>query len=334
MNTIKTYVCALLLTGFTMSVFSSCTKELDLDEDTKIAIEKQEKIKHLDEIFELAFTNVTKASEDYDSYFTEELLRDGQNFLVDNEVRMQATFADLAIRLNGNFDVIKATGIPASLFNLYEEKFKSTMFNRSLLGEIPQQIRNGEKLAKFESRVNEVTAYFENAIKNKKDKAEINQSFLGKQWKAMKFAIKPDYSAFVILYYDFKFLADSTLDIKQFSLYPLWDRQGSQPITAQESANYPEEIAPRLLSTPQFVTYDNKILFYFHLESNPNAADIKFNREWVYEFDYVLDGNSLTLSNPRVMRFMHPVLYVGGYGLDSYDEYYFEDLRSFTLTAE
>ena len=51
MNTIKTYVCALLLTGFTMSVFSSCTKELDLDEDTKIAIEKQEKIKHLDEIF-------------------------------------------------------------------------------------------------------------------------------------------------------------------------------------------------------------------------------------------------------------------------------------------
>lgn len=330
----KIKITTLLLAAFAVVILSSCTQELDLDEETLLLLEKQDKLEKLDELFELAFTDPSKASDDYDRYFAEELLRDGQNFLVDNDIRMRATFTDLAIRLNSNFDDIKAGEIPTSLFKLYEAKFRSIMFNRSLLGEIPQQIRKGDKLSKFESRVDEVTAFYETRINNIKNSEGIDQNLLGKQWKAMQFAVKPDYSAFLVLYYDFNFVADGTLDIEQFTLYPLWDRQGSMTYTAEESANYPEDIAGKLLSEPAYVAYDNKILFYFHLESNPNAADLKFNREWLYEFDYVLDGNTLTLSNPRVMRFMHPLLYIGGYGLDSYEEYYFEDLRSFTLTAE
>ena len=84
----------------------------------------------------------------------------------------------------------------------------------------------------------------------------------------------------------------------------------------------------------KFITYNNKILFYLHLEAEPNAVDAKFNREWLHEFDYKLEGNSLTFSNPRAMRFMHPYLHTGGYGTDSYEELYFEDLRSITFTAE
>lgn len=332
MKKIHTYL--LILTALTITTFSSCTKELALDEDTKIALEKQEKLKQLDALFELAFTDPAKAETDYNRYFTEELIRDGQNFVVDNDIRMRATFTDLAVRLNINFEKIKAGGLSGSLFDTYKEKFQSIMFNRSLLGEIPQQIRDGEKLAKFESKVAAVTAYFDDHILEIKNKAGVNQNLPGKQWKAMKFAIKPDYTAFYVLYYDFQFLANGTLNIEQFSLYPLWDVRGIQPVKVEESANYPEEIAPRLLSIPQFVTYGDKILFYFHLESNPNAADLKFNREWIYEFDYTLDGNSLTLSNPRAIRFMHPFLYFGGYGFNSYEDYYFEDLRSFTLTAE
>jgi hypothetical protein len=247
---------------------------------------------------------------------------------------MQATFTDLAIRLNSNFDGIKAEAIPTSLFKLYEAKFKSIMFNRSLLGEIPQQIRKGSKLAKFEDRVDEITLFYDTHINTIKNTTSTDQNLLGKQWKAMQWAIKPDYTAFYVLYYDFQFLAGGALDIEQFFMYPLWDRQGSINHTAEESANYPEDIAGKLLSPPTFIVYDNKILFYFHLESNPNAADVKFNREWIYEFDYLLDGNSLTLSNPRMIRFMHPLLYIGGYGQDSYEDYYFEGLRSFTLTAE
>ncbi|HMR18239.1 MAG TPA: hypothetical protein PKA53_02970 [Sphingobacterium sp.] len=328
------HIYLLLLTAFTVSTFTSCKDTLDLDDDTLIALEKQEKIKQLDALFELAFTDPVKAETNYNRYFTEELIRDGQNFVTDNDVRMRATFTDLAVRLNINFEQIKASGLSNSLFDVYKAKFQSIMFNRSLLGEIPQQIRKGEKLAKFESKVAEITAYFDNHILETKNKAGVNQNLLGKQWNLMKLAIKPDFSAFLALYYDFKFSADGTLDINYFSMYPLWDIQGSQPITAEESMNYPEEIAPKLLSTPQFITYDGKILFYFHLESNPNAAELKFNREWIYEFNYTLDDNALTLSNPRVMRFMHPFLYVAGYGLDSYEDYYFEDLRSFTLTAE
>ncbi len=329
------HIYLLLLTAFAVTTFSSCKDTLDLDDTTLLQLEKQEKLKQLDELFELAFTDAAKASDDYDRYFTEGLLRDGQNFLVDNDVRMHATFADLAIRLNSNFDDIKAGAIPTSLFKLYEAKFRSIMFNRSLLGEIPQQIRKGGKLARFESRVAEVTAFYETHINIVKTEAGTDQNLPGKQWKAMEFAIKPDFSAFFILYYDFRFLANGNLDIEQFSLYPVWDGQGIQAYPAEESGNYPEDIAGKLLSVPTFVTYgNNKILFYFHLENNPNAAEIKFNREWVYEFDYVLEGNSLTLSNPRVMRFMHPLLYVGGYGFKNYEEYYFEGLRSFTLTAE
>lgn len=327
------YIHLFLFAALAVTTFSSCTKELDLDEETKIALEKQEKLKQLDAIFELAFTDPVKAETDYNHYFTEELIRDGQNFVVDNDIRMRATFTDLAVRLNINFEKIKTEGLSASLFDTYKAKFESTIFNRSLLGEIPQQIRTGDKLAKFESRVNEVAAFYDTHIDNIKSASGVNQSLLDTQWNLMKYAVKPDFSAFIMLYYDFKFVADGTLDINYFTMYPLWDRQGSQSITAEESTNYPEEIAPKLLSTPQFVTYDNKILFYFHLESNPNAAELKFNREWIYEFDYTLDGDSLTLLNPRAMRFMHPFLYVGGYGRDSYEDYYFEDLRSITLTT-
>lgn len=330
----KTHTYLLLFTAVAVATFSSCKGTLDLDDTTLLQLEKQEKMKQLDEIFELAFTDAAKASDEYDSYFTEGLLRDGQNFLVDNDIRMQATFTDLAIRLNSNFDEIKKREIPTSLFKLYEAKFRSIIFNRSLLGEIPQQIRKGEKLAKFESRADEVTAFYETYINTVKTEAGTDQNLLGKQWKAMEFAIKPDFSAFYVQYYDFQFLADGKLDIEQFFLYPVWDGQGIQSYPAEESADYPEDIAGKLLSVPTFVSYNNKILFYFHLENNPNAAEIKFNREWVYEFDYVLEGNSLTLSNPKVMRFMHPLLYVGGYGFNNYEEYYFEDLRSFTLTAE
>ncbi|MBX3255427.1 MAG: hypothetical protein KF862_14895 [Chitinophagaceae bacterium] len=315
-------------------IFGSCTKELDLDEETKLAIEKQEKLKQLDELYELAFTDPVKAQTDYDRYFAEELLRDGQNFLVDNDVRMRSTFTDLAIRLNTNFEKIKATALSNSIFDVYKAKFESITFNRSLLGEIPQQIRKGEKLAKFEGKVAEITAYFDNDINDKKSKTSVDQDILGKRWQAMKIAFKPDWSAYLFLYYDFKFLANGGLDIEQFVMYPVWDIQGNQPFTAEESPNFPEEIAPKLLSPAQFTTYNNKIIFYFHIEANPNAADIKFNREWVYEFDYILEDNSLTLSNPRAMRFMHPFLYVGGYGQDSYEECYFEDIRSFTLTTE
>lgn len=325
----------LIFSIFTFTVFSSCSKELDLDEETQIAIEKQEILKKLDLLFDLAFEDPSKAEEDYNTLFTEELLRDGQNFIVDNDIRMRTTFTDLAIRLNIHFDEIKSQKLPESLFDIYYSKFESILLNRSLLGEIPQQIRKGDKLATFEAKVDEVSNFFDEKIKEIESNAQPNQNLLGKQWKATKWAIKPDYSAFYIMDYNFSFLADGGLEINNFYLYPLFNiRMGNQPIKAEESSNFPDDIANTQLSPAKFMLYNNKILFYFHLEANPNAADIKFNREWIYEFDYKLENNSLTFSNPRVMRFMHPFLYVGGYGTETYEELYFEDLRSVTLTAE
>lgn len=318
-----------------VGLLSSCSTELDLDEDTKIAIEKQEILKKLDALYDLSFETPMKAEEDYNTFFAEELLRDGQNFIVDNDVRMRATFTDLAIRLNVHFDEIKSQKFSDSLFDIYNLKFESIMFNRSLLGEIPQQIRKGDKLATFEAKVDEIAAFFDEKIKEIESSAQPDQSLQGKQWKVTKFAIKPDYSAFYIMNYDFKFLANGSLDINEFFLYPVLNiRMGNQPVKAEESSNFANDIAGTQLSPAKYMIHNNKLLFYFHLEGNPNSAELKFDREWVYEFDYKVENNSLTISKPRAMRFMHPFFYLGGYGTETYEELYFEDLRSVTFTAE
>lgn len=330
MNKIKTSLYIMLVAGILVAGFSSCTKELDLDEETRIALEKQEKMKKLDELFDLAFTDPATAENDYYRFYTNELITETQNFVVDNDVRMHNTFTDLAIRLNTNFEKIKALPESSSLFDIYKVKYDNWILNRSLIGEIPQQVRRGEKLEKFETKVNEVSAYFDAQIESFKTKKPVDQNILNKQWTASKFIVKPDFSAFFLMNYDFKFLADGGLDINNFYLFPLYDVKSVEAggyITFEESTNFKDDLQNIQLSPASYVVYNNKIFFHFHFKASPNAADGKLNREWCYEFDYTAEGNTLTLSNPRVMYLMNPLFYQAGYGYKHYEIMYFDALR-------
>lgn len=338
MNKIKIHLYAILLVNIAVYSFSSCTKELDLDDETKIALEKQEKMKQLDALFDLAFTDPAKAETDYYQFYTTQLLTDDQNFVVDNDVRMRNTFTDLAIRLNTNFEKIKALPESSSLFDIYKVKYDNWILNRSLTGEIPQQVRRGEKLEKFATKVAEVSAYFDAQIEGFKKKSPVDQNILNKQWTAFKFIVKPDFSAFFLMNYDFKFLADGGLDINNFYLFPLYDLKSVESggyTTFEESTNFKDDLQNIQLSPASYIVYNNKIFFHFHFKASPNAADGKLNREWCYEFDYATEGNTLTLSNPRVMYLMNPLFYQAGYGYQHYELLYFDALREpVALTAQ
>lgn len=330
MRTISTYL--LLLAAISAATFSSCTKELDLDDETKIAIAKQEKMQQLDELFELAFTDPAKAETDYYQFYTIELLTETQNFVVDNDVRMRSTFADLAIRLNTTFEKVKAIPVPESLFDIYKAKFENTLFNKSLLGEIPQQLRRGEKLAKFEDKVAELGAFFDERISAFKAAQTVDENLLNKSWNAQSFMISPDMTKFFIIKYNFTLKDKGNADITDFYLYPLVTSRG---LIRDESVEYTADLAPSLLGPVSYAVYGNKILFYFHLEGSPNPGDLKFNREWCQEFDYQLNGDQLILSNPHMMLYMHPLLWVSGYGEPDYETNYHEYLRApLSLTAQ
>lgn len=330
MQHIKLYV--LLLAAFAVGIPGSCTQELDLDEETLLLLEKQDKLEKLDELYDLAFIDPSKAQEDYNLFYTNELLTETQNFLVDNDVRMRSTFTDLAIRLNIDFEKTKVASLPESLFELYQVKFENVMFNRSLLGEIPQQLRRGDKLTKFEAKVEEVTAFFDTKISEKKNESPVDQNLIGKQWKVSKWATTPEWKTYIINF-DFTLKSGGSMDIDEFYFFPLYDQEADYTgsiIIENESTNsttYKVDIASILLSPEEYAAYDDKLFFYFHLEADPNSDNFKFNREWCFEYEYKVEGNTLTLSTPRVMRFMHPFLYIGGYGRPYYERLYPEVLR-------
>ncbi|MEA4917392.1 hypothetical protein [Proteiniphilum sp.] len=330
MEKIKIY--SLLLAVIAVGSFSSCNQELDLDETTLLQLEKQEKMKELDALFDLAFIDPVKASDDYDRYVKEELLRDGQNFLMDNDVRIQNTFTDLAIRLNMKFEKVKGEVSTTSLFDIYKAKFEIALFNKTLMGDIPQQVGKNQKLDKFENRVAEINQFYEAKVRDFKAKNTIDSQVLQKQWQYSTWVFKPDFSAIYVVNFDFKLKSDGSMDIEQFFLIPTITMKGVWSL--EESSQFKEDIEPSLLAPVEFMTYGNKILFFFHIAYDPHPGSTKFNRQYVYEFDYSVEDNQLTLSNPHIMLYMHPFLYVTGYGEPNYELNYFEAWReSIPLTA-
>ncbi|MGO1669575.1 MAG: hypothetical protein ACTHYC_01955 [Sphingobacterium sp.] len=74
----KTNIYLLTILTFTMVILSSCKKELDLDEDILVLIDKQEKLQQLDALYDLAFEDPLKAEEDYYHYLNTELLTEDE----------------------------------------------------------------------------------------------------------------------------------------------------------------------------------------------------------------------------------------------------------------
>lgn len=338
MKRIHTYL--FLLTTIVISTLNSCTKELDLDEDTRLLLDKKQKLEKLDELFDRSFDQAAEAESDYRKFVEYELLTETQNYLDDPDVKWRNARTDLAVRMNANFARV-SSGLPAVLFDLYKLKFQTNILNRTLLGQSPQQLRNDERFARFKKKVADIDVFFDEKIDAMKQDMKSDEALANKNWKLEnKFVMGPPDNpfAFFIINFDFTMKANNGMDIEKFFFFPYIPKPNASFMPQQDELMYsylklpPED----LLAPAEYRVYGNKIFFYFHLRNNVdpfNDGVGKLEREWIFEYEYILNGNNLTLTKPRMMLSMFPHLLSAEPGDDIYTKYYADGLKEFILNA-
>lgn len=305
------------------AVFGSCTKELDLDEDMKLQIEKEKKITKLQTLFNQSFEYPVQAEEEYNRFFNEELITGEQNFLSDSYVQQYNALTKQAVTMNANFEKVKATLSSGSLFDLYQLKFQTDVINRSLLGEMPQLLKQGDNLNKFTKKIEDIGSFFDGVIADFKSSGKTDATLLNKKWRfsSILFLTYPTQSPEMVSF-DFTLKENKTLEITSFYLFPfIADAFGLKSSWKEGMLN-----TELLLSPLEYTVYNNKICFYFHLKHNYDAiAKTGFTeREAYYEFDYRADERTLTLSNPRIGLYMYPHLQYIGVEMEAYAKRYRE----------
>lgn len=337
MNKIKIHLYAILLVHIAVYSFSSCTKELDLDEETRLLIDTKEKLQKLDELYDLAFEDAIKADQDFQQFVQNELLTEDQNFLANQDVLWRKTMTDMAIRMNKNFSLAKDTLSNAAIFDLYNVKFETDIINQTLFSEVPKQLQSGERFQKFRDRMPEILQWFDDKIKVFADShKDPDQQLLGKTWFMSDLVYQLQPLKFYFIDFDFAFKQDGTLDITKFFFFPWVVAQGS--ITGVLGDQKEENFNPANLESPaQYMTYGNKLFFYFHIKSTYDplgAIDIRLlEREWIYEYTYRIEDGKLILSNPRMCLLRFPQRFSRTPGDDAYKDY-LEGLKQYTLTVK
>ena len=242
--------------------------------------------------------------------------------------------APTAVRMNANFAGISAS-LPATLFDLYKLKFQTNILNRTLLGQSPQQLRNDERFARFKKKVTDIDAFFDEKINALKQDMKVSEALTNKNWKLEnKFVMGPPDNpySFFIVNFDFTMKAGNGMDIEKFFFFPYVPKPNASFFSQQDELmySYLKFESEDLLAPAEYRIYGNKIFFYFHLRNNQdpfNDGVGKLEREWIFEYEYALDGNSLTLTKPRMMLSMFPHLLSAEPGDDIYAKYYADELK-------
>ncbi|MBD1431370.1 hypothetical protein H8B06_00910 [Sphingobacterium sp. DN00404] len=334
----KTTIYLLLLTAFAVNTFTSCKDTLDLDETTLLLLDKQERLDKLDELFDLSFEQPLEAESNYRQFVQYELLTETQNFLDDSDVQWRNARTDLVVRMNANFARASAD-MPTTLFDLYKAKFETNVLNRTLLGQSPQQLRFDERFELFKARVTEIDAFFDEKIATLKQTLTVNESIINKNWllrnKTVGGTTENPWTTFIVNF-DFTLQADNGMDIQKFFFFPYIPVPNGSFYTQQDENQYSTQgfATADLLSPAEYRVYGNKIFFYFHLRNtlDPNQEGVgKVEREWVFEYEYAVRSNSLTLSKPRMILSIYPHLLKAEPGDDIYTRFYADGIKEFTL---
>ena len=331
----KTHIYLLLFTALAVTVFSSCKDTLDLDDTTLLQIEKEEKIERLQEIYDLSFEDAVQAENEYHRFFNEELISETQNFLSDLDVQQYNMMAKLGVTLNINFETEKSNLPTGSLFDLYYSGFKSQMVSKALLGQMPQSLKQGENLQKFKDKIDAFTAFFDTAVTDFKTSATVDAALLNKNWNLSNYAFLnyPSYNPIQVQQYTYSFILNEnkTIDITQFFLIPYIAE--SRAFASSWKENQLDEAL--LLSPTEYTVYDNKICLYFHLAKSYDPITMTgFTERYVcYEFDYVVDGSSLTLSNTRIGLYMYPNVNYIDTEMDAFAERYSDMVNGTAFSA-
>ncbi len=313
---------ALLLT----TVHSSCTKKLDLDEDTSLLIEKQDKLARLNELFDLSFENPQQAKAEYELFVAAELFTTDRNFLTDSDVRMSSQYTSAVIQLNLGFEQT-ATGLAdMNLFELYDTKFRTYINNRDILGDVPLQLKKGERYERFKEKVADINTYFNDRIKEKIEKSSTDKNITGKKWLLSTFFYDWDRGALHNIHFDFILNEDKSSTFNAFFFIPF-------ARYSDVDEKLMTDLQSNLLAAPEYAIYNNKICFYFQLKDNidyvRNTGHME--RSWVFEFTYQVDGNNLLLSEPRKRRYLAPFYYNDNYDDEGFSSFYPNELQQFTL---
>ncbi len=288
-----------------LGALGSCNKELDLDNETLIKIEKQEKLAELDKIYDLAFTDPKAAESDLSTYMQEKLITETHNFLVNNEINNSYSFTKLAIQLNLQQQTLSDQDLKSSLFAIYKARYESDLSNRTLYGSIPEQLKMGDKLKRFESKMAEIKASYENAVKTFENSNPLDKS-ISKQWEGVLFAYKSDFSVFYNLLYDFTLGSDKSWDYEKFAFMPAIPKVG-----AMAGVQFEKELDKGdIISKLHYETYGDRIFFQFHIRNNYDYEKQtgKLERMWCYEYKYELKDGKLLLSEPRILYYMFPTM--------------------------
>lgn len=320
-----------LLSLTLMGAFASCNKELDLDKETLIKIEKQEKLVELDKIYDLAFTDPKAAEGELSKYTRDELITDTHNFLTNTEVNNSYSFTKLAIQLNLQQQALPNQDLKHSLFATYKARYESDLSNRTLYGSIPEQLKMGDKLKRFEDKMAEIKTSYESAIKAFESSNPLDKS-IAKEWEGVLFAYKSDFSVFYNLLYDFSLNSDKSWDYESFSFMPAIPKVGAMAGVQFERELDKSDIVSKL----HYETYGDRIFFQFHIRNNYDyeTQTGKLERMWCYEYKYQLKDGKLLLSEPRILYYMFPTMIAIAFDDPLYKTNYLEAFSGFEKELE
>ncbi len=313
-----------LLAGITLS---SCTKELDIDNETQLLIDKKEKLDQLDAFYQQAFEAPGATATNFDAFVKQELITATQNFLADNEINNHYTLVLLALQLNTSHEKIAKDYNKPSLYERYKILYETDLHNRTLLGSIPEQLKKGDRLKLFQEKMDAIAAFHEEKITDFEKGATADETIAGKNWTGGGFAYKPDFSAFYSIQFNFTLHKDKSWDYESFFFMPAIPKVGALAGTRDEK----ELDKADIISPLQYYVYGDRIFFRFHIRNTYNyeTEKGKLERTWCYEYKYAVTDGQLQLTEPKILHYMYPVLDDIAYGDPLFTTNYLEDFDGF-----
>lgn len=295
---------------FVVFTFSSCTKEQELDEETTLLLEKENKLEMLDKIFYLSFEDADKASEELNSFVQEKLITKDKNYLTDNDVLERKKMTSLMIAVNQNFNIVSKKSFSSnSLFAVYESKVLNEIFNKGQYSGIPPQLKETELGKRFLERINKINSLYQNVIQKIVSRAQNDKNIIGKRWTAnidIPESVKFNWKYFLKikdnLVYDFILEDDNTINAKDFFL---------TPVPKGDTYMYAGNFKDLEIAKTSYYIYDNKLFMIFPIKNNYDPVTRKgsIQQNWFYEFDYEIKNNNLIIRNPKILGYKQVSVY-------------------------
>ena len=248
----------------------------------------------------------------------------------------------MAIRLKRNQNTLEQELNKGSLYDGYVRKNHIIINCKSVLHELPYRARQGAKYERLQAKVAEIEGMVGTILKKRESAlGTIPTELLNKQWKwtfdlaghedEFPDLYTGDYKGLKDLSFDFHFNKNNTITAKRFFLAPVIV---DYSIDFDSAGDWKQELMTEE-SISCFV-YNNKIFFRVPMKDNANTFTGRGNvaHEWYYEYTYSVNGNELTLSEPRITLYVMVNLRTSDYNSEMFENNYYADFKSFTLTAQ